>query len=179
MPYEIEQSERAFSGRVFDVLRQTVRTPEGATMNVDVVKHNGAVAIIAIDEHRNLLLVHQYRHPAGKALLELPAGTLEGDEQPEDCARRESREEIGYEPGELVHLGAGYLAPGYSTERIHFFLARQLTAAPLPQDKDEDIQLRRVPLAEARAMVKAGRFEDVKTIAGLSLADGFLAGQNA
>jgi ADP-ribose pyrophosphatase len=177
MDYKTIESKRVFSGRVFDIQSDKVQTPEGSMMNVDLVKHQGAVAIIAIDSDQNLLLVRQYRHPAGKELLELPAGTLEGDELPEACARRESREEIGFEPGKLTPVGGGFMAPGYSTEFIHFFVARELKSAPLPQDKDEDIHVERVPLQQAHKLVLSGEIEDVKTIAGLKLAEHFLKGE--
>jgi ADP-ribose pyrophosphatase len=175
MNYQTTESRTIFSGRVFDVEKDVVRTPEGSTMQVELVKHSGAVAILAIDENQNLLLVRQYRHPAGKILLELPAGTLEEHEQPEECARRESREEIGFDPGELKRIGGGFMAPGYSTEFIHFFLARQLTSAPLPQDKDEDIRVERVALKDLRNRILAGQIEDVKTIAGLTLVEAYLS----
>ncbi|MDF1499349.1 MAG: NUDIX hydrolase [Anaerolineales bacterium] len=176
MDYETIESESVFQGRIFDVQIDRVRTPDGSVMRVDVVAHNGAVAIIAIDARDNFLLVRQYRHPAGRVLLELPAGTLHPGEEPQACARRESREEIGLEPGELIHLGGAFMAPGYSTEFIHFFLARDLKSAPLPQDPDEDIELVRVPRAEMQACVATGQIEDVKTIAGISLAEAYLAG---
>jgi ADP-ribose pyrophosphatase len=175
MDYQIIASDQSFSGRVFDVQTETIRTPQGSTMMVDLVKHDGAVAIIAIDADQNLLLVRQYRHPAGKVLLELPAGTLEKGEPPEQCARRESREEIGYEPGELTRVGGGFMAPGYSTEFIHFFVARELKSAPLPQDKDEDISVERVPINDFRARIISGQIEDVKTIAGLTFLEAYFA----
>ena len=169
MEYKTLESRLVFSGRVFDVHTEQVQTPAGSTMQVDLVSHAGAVAIIAVDDDENVLLVRQYRHPTGKALLELPAGTLEQGEDPDVCARRESREEIGYEPAELIRIGGGYMAPGYSTEYIHFFLARQLTPAPLPGDEDEDIQVERLPLSRLAELVRSGEIEDVKTIAGFSL----------
>ncbi len=179
MTYRTIESQMIYSGRVFDVQTDTLRTPEGSTMRVDLIKHAGAVAIIAIDARKKLLLVRQYRHPAGKALLELPAGTLEDDEHPEHCAQRESREEIGFEPGELTRIGGGFMAPGYSTEFIHFFLARGLKPAPLPQDKDEDIQVERVAFSDIPHLILSGQIEDVKTIAGLALAEAFLASESA
>lgn len=175
MNYKTIESQTIYSGRVFEVQTDIVRRPEGSTMQVDLVKHSGAVAIIALDESQNILLVRQYRHPARKILLELPAGTLELNEDPEYCARRESREEIGFDPGELIRIGGGFMAPGYSTEFIHFFLARQLRSAPLPQDKDEDINVERVALNEFRQRILSGQIEDVKTIAGLTLTEAYLS----
>lgn len=174
MEYKTLDSHLVFSGRVFDVRTENVQTPAGSTMQVDLVSHAGAVAIIALDDDEHVLLVRQYRHPAGKGLLELPAGTLEAGEEPAACARRESREEIGYDPGELTPIGGGYTAPGYSTEYIHFFLARQLVPAPLPGDEDEDIGVERLSLSQLAASIRSGEVEDVKTIAGLSLARAYL-----
>lgn len=174
MDYQTLDRESIFDGRVFRVHTDTVRTPAGATMQVDVVEHSGAVAIIAIDAQDNVLLVRQYRHPAGNILLELPAGTLDGEEDPQTCARRESREEIGLRPKELIHLGGGYLAPGYSTEFIHFFLALNLTPAPLPQDMDEDIRVESVPRSEIAQCITSGQITDVKTIAGIYLAESYM-----
>lgn len=170
MDYRTLESKTQFAGQVFTVRSEVVQTPAGSTMSIDLVEHHGAVAIVAIDAEDNVLLVRQYRHPAGITLLELPAGTLEAEEPPEACARRESREEIGFDPQDLHLLGAGFMAPGYSTEFLHFFLATDLVAAPLPQDQDENIQVEAIPIAEINSLISSGEVRDVKTIAGLSLA---------
>jgi ADP-ribose pyrophosphatase len=137
---------------------------------VDVVEHSGAVAIVPIDDEDRVWLVRQYRHPVGKRLLEIPAGTLSSGEPPENCAQRESREEIGMLPGELLYLGSGYMAPGYSTEEIHFYLARKLEPDPLPRDKNEDISLECIHWPRLWEKIERGQIRDVKTIAGLCLA---------
>ena len=131
MPYRTLESKRQYRGKVFDVRTDRVESSDGKRMSLDVVEHSGAVAMIPIDEHGRLILVEQYRHPAGRTLLELPAGTLEPGEDPTETAYRECREEIGMAPGKLSRIGGAFLAPGYSTEYLHFFLATELKPSPL------------------------------------------------
>ena len=123
MEYKVRESRRVFDGKAFNVRIDLLYGPTGATSRVDIVEHPGAIALIPIDEQERVWLVRQYRHPAGEELLELPAGTLDPQETPAACASRECREEIGMAPGELIHLGGTFIAPGYSSEYLHFFLA--------------------------------------------------------
>ena len=115
-----------------------------------------------------------YRHPAGKELLELPAGTLRKSETPEACALREIREETGYAAGNLVKLGEFFLAPGYSTEYMHVYLATELTLSPLPGDEDEFISLQPVAIDQAYELALNGELEDGKTLAALLLAGPYI-----
>ncbi|TFH35155.1 MAG: NUDIX hydrolase [Anaerolineales bacterium] len=170
MSYTILESRITFQGHYIRVRSDTLATPSGRTQQIEIVEHSGAVAIVPIDAEQNVWLVRQYRHPAGEFLLEIPAGTLNPDEDPADCARRESREEIGMAPGELIPIGAGFMAPGYSTEFIHFFLARQLIPSALEPDEDEDLELVTIPLEELWAEISRGTVQDIKTIAGIALA---------
>ncbi len=170
MSFRVIRSEKVFQGKVFDVRLDQVELPDGRSMRVDVVEHGGAVAMIPIDSEGNLWLVRQYRHAIGKTLLEIPAGTLDEGEDAEACAVRECREEIGMAPARLTALGGAYLAPGYSSEYIHFFLAQELSPSPLTPDADEDLRVVRLPLQEAYARLLKCELQDAKTIAGLSLA---------
>jgi ADP-ribose pyrophosphatase len=138
-------------------------------MRVDIVEHGGAVVIIPIDDDGRILLVNQYRHPIGKYLLELPAGTLDKNESPEECAVRECREEVGMAPGRTQHLGGFYLAPGYSTEYLDLYLATELYEAPLPLDMDEDLSVERYSIDEVLGKISCGEIEDAKTLAGVTL----------
>jgi ADP-ribose pyrophosphatase len=169
MPYRTLDSQKQYRGKVFDVRTDQVESPDGKRMTLDVVEHTGAVAMIPIDDQGRLVLVEQYRHPAGRNLLELPAGTLEPGEDPAETAARECREEIGMAPGRLIHLGGAFLAPGYSTEYLHFYLATDLQSSPLDPDEDEDLTIVSVSLDEAVAAIDQGRIQDAKTIAGLYL----------
>ncbi len=170
MEYILQRSEIIFEGKVFRVRIDSVQAPTGHTMRVDLVEHGGAVALIPIDSDGKIVLVRQYRHPASEILLELPAGTLEHDEDPRTCAVRESREEIGMSPGKLTNLGGTYLAPGYSTEFIQYFLAQDLTYDPLTPDSDEDLCIERFTWQEIQGMIARQEFRDAKTLVGLCLA---------
>lgn len=170
MVFERLQSEIIYPGRAFTIRRDRVRLPDGRTTNLDIVEHIGSVVILPVDEEDRLLFVRQYRHAAGLDLLELPAGTLNGDEAPEACARREVREETGMAAGQLEPLGGFYLAPGYSTEYMHVFLATDLYPAPLAADADEFLSVEKVPLAEALKLPARGLLPDAKSLAALFLA---------
>jgi ADP-ribose pyrophosphatase len=163
-------SETLFQGKIFNVRVDTLRTESGHTSRIELVEHAGAAVIIPQDPEAHIWLVRQYRHPAGERLLELPAGTLEAGESPLVCAERECQEEIGMRPGELHPLGSSYLAPGYSTELVHFFLARELTHAPLPGDEDEDLRAERFSWESLQQCIREGTIRDAKTLAGLLLA---------
>jgi ADP-ribose pyrophosphatase len=174
MEYSILKTERIFEGKIFSVRIDEVQKSSGESMRVDIVEHGGAVVIIPIDDDERILLVNQYRHPIGKYLLELPAGTLDESESLEDCAVRECREEVGLAPGRIEHLGGFYLAPGYSTEYLELYLATELHEDPLPQDVDEDLSVKRYSIDEAIEKIRAGELEDAKTIAGLMMLKQYL-----
>ena len=170
MDYTTLQSETIFEGKVFNVRIDTIEHRSGKRMRVDIVEHGGAVVLIPMDAENRITFVDQYRHPTGGRILELPAGTLEADEAPLDCAIRECQEEIGQLPASMVSLGGFYLAPGYSTEYLHIYLARDLHASPLPMDEDEDLRVVRLSLEQVNAHLRKGKFQDAKTLAGLYLA---------
>jgi ADP-ribose pyrophosphatase len=170
MQYRLLQSKKVFEGKIFDVRIDQVETSPHQKMRVDIVEHGGAVVLIPIDEDGQIWFVKQYRHATGQTLLELPAGTLDGDERPETCAVRECREEIGMAPGHLQTLGGCFLAPGYSTEFLHFFLATDLTPSPLAQDTDEVFRIHCLSWDEALEKIRNGELQDAKSLAGLFLA---------
>jgi ADP-ribose pyrophosphatase len=174
MAYSTKKSELIFQGKVFNIRVDEVQKAPGKTMRVDVVEHGGAVVILPFDHESRIWFVDQYRYPTGHRLLELPAGTLDPGEDPEECAIRECREEIGMIPAQLTHLGGFYLAPGYSTEYIQFFLVQDLSPAPLDQDEDEDIVVKCLAVDEIREWIDHGQIQDSKTLAGLFLAFQYL-----
>ena len=179
MEYQVTGSQLEFEGRLLRIRTDQVEGPDGYIQQIEVVEHPGAVAIIPLGPDGNVWFVEQYRHPAQKKMVEIPAGTLNPDEPPADCAQRECREEIGMAAGELIPLGAAYIAPGYSTELLHFFLARALTPSALAPDEGEDLVLRKIPLEKAWQDALDGHFIDIKTIAGLAMARAFLATEAA
>jgi len=176
MKFETLQRETVYQGKAFDVHRDTVRLPNGQSTQLDIVEHVGAVTILPLDEQGRIWFVRQYRHPAAQQLLELPAGTLEPGEPPEACALREIREETGQAAGEMRKLGEFFLAPGYSTETMHVFLATKLRPNPLPSDSDEFLSVETRPVAEVLQMVERGEIQDGKTLAALMLARRWLSG---
>ena len=170
MPFKLIKSETLLQGRAFKVRRDTLKTPNGGETKLDIVEHGGSVVLIPIDHEGNLLFVRQYRHAAGEDLLELPAGTRDGEEPFEDCAAREIREETGLEAGKLQKLGEFYLVPGYSTERMAVFLATELKENPLQADDDEFLQVEKISLKQALNMAEQGAIQDGKSLAALLLA---------
>ena len=171
MPFELLKTETVYPGRAFTIRRDTLRLPDGRETKFDIVEHVGSVIIIPLDDRGNLLFVRQYRHAAGLDLLELPAGTLDKGEAPEACAHREIREETGMAAGHMEHLGGFYLAPGYSTEFMHVYLATDLHSDPLEADADEFLTVEKVPIEQALEMAHGGVLADAKSLAALLLAE--------
>jgi len=170
MPFELLKSEVLMKGRAFAIRRDHLKTPDGRETKLEIIEHGGSVVIIPVDENGNVLLVRQYRHATGKDLLELPAGTLDEDEDPEVCAAREIREETGMAARVLTKLGEFYLAPGYSDEFMSVYLATELSHSPLDADDDEFLSVEAVPIAEAIRMAERGEIPDAKSLAALFLA---------
>ena len=168
---EIRVSRRLIhQGRLLGVVDDEVRLADGAEAHREVVLHRGAVAVVAFDDVQQAVLVRQWRHPAGRALWEIPAGTRDRDgEDHERTARRELEEETGYTAGSWKVLGEGFLAPGYSTELMRFFLATDLRPGKPSADDDERLDVDRFSHAGFIELVRSGSV-DVKTIAGLALA---------
>jgi 8-oxo-dGTP pyrophosphatase MutT (NUDIX family) len=170
MPFELIKSEVLLQGRVFKVRRDYLKTSEGSETKLEIIEHGGSVVVIPIDSDENIWFVRQYRHAAGSDLLELPAGTRDGNEPFEKCAARETREEIGMEAGTLKKVGEFYLAPGYSTEFMGVFLATDLKHNPLDPDADEFLSVEKIPAKKAIEMAERGEVPDAKSLAALFLA---------
>lgn len=158
------------TGRNIQVTVDDVELPDGRRTKRDVVLHRGAVAILPIDANGMVIMVRQFRYPIGRTLLETPAGTLEEGETPDFCADRELQEETGYKAGHLERIGGVFLAPGYSSEFIHFFAAWDLAESRLPMDEDEIITTERINFPQFAARVASGEICDAKTIAMMYLA---------
>jgi ADP-ribose pyrophosphatase len=157
-------------GRVFTLTRESITLPNGATVDLDIIRHPGAAAMVPLKESGSLVMVRQYRHAIGEYIWEIPAGTLNPHESPLECAKRELIEETGYAADRWENLGAIIPVPGYSDEKIHIFLARALRPALQNLDPDEILRVREVPFEEAFGMIESGDIKDSKTIASLFLA---------
>jgi ADP-ribose pyrophosphatase len=157
-----------YRGLVVHLTSEEVTLPNGHHMALEIVRHPGAAAVAALDDHGAVTLLHQYRHAAGGYLWEVPAGKLDGGEPPEACAERELREEAGLEARRLEAVGSIVTCPGFCDEVIHLFVATDLARVPQALASDEVIEsVRTLPLSEAMAMIVAGEIRDAKTIAAL------------
>ncbi|HZW82088.1 MAG TPA: NUDIX hydrolase [Candidatus Deferrimicrobium sp.] len=164
------KQEVMFQGRMIRLDRDTVRLPNGAETTREVVRHPGAVAVVALKDD-SILLVRQYRYPIDQITLEIPAGKLDKGEAPLACAERELREETGYS-GKLTFVGKFYSTAGFSDEIMHLFLATELVWNPLAADDDEFLSVVEIPWQEALAMAQQSKFIDAKTILGILMAQG-------
>ena len=165
----VATSQQIFAGRIVKLRLDTIALPNGKTVQREVVEHRGAVAMVTVDAQERVLLVRQHRPAVGADLLELPAGTLEAGEEPDDCARRELAEELQLAAARWTPLAQCYSSPGFCTELIHLYLAEELTPAHGQPDEDEALKVERLPLAKALAQIASGAIRDAKTIAGLLL----------
>ena len=164
-------SELLFSGRIFTVARDRLLDENGLEIVREVVRHPGGAGVLPLFDDGRVALVSQYRHPARAHLLEIPAGRIEPGETPEACVLREIEEEIGAKAGILRKLSEFYSTPGFCEERLHVYLATELTPVPRRPDHDEVIEVVYLSLAEAVAMVHSGQIVDSKTIIALLLAE--------
>jgi len=160
-------SRLIYDGRAVRLRVDIVRLPSGRETTREIVEHSDCVAIIAIDDKDNVLLVNQFRESVEKELLEIPAGGIELGEEPVDCVRRELREETGFLPQKVERLGGFYSTPGYCNEYLHLYLATDLVSSPLQAEDSESIRLVRVPLGQIRGLITSGSICDAKSIAGL------------
>lgn len=167
---ETIKSIEAFSGRLVKLRVDTVRLPNGRETTREIVVHRGAVAVVPLIDTERIVMVRQFRQAAGEVLMEIPAGTLEPGEDPAVCADRELQEEIGYKAEELSLMFRSYLAPGYSSEMLHTYLARGLVKASAERDPDEFIEIVEAPLDDAVGMIETGEIKDAKTICGILMA---------
>jgi len=160
-------SRRIYEGRAVRLRVDTVELSGGRQTTREVVEHDDCVAIIAVDDKDNVLLVKQFRKPVEKELLEIPAGGIDPGETPEDCVRREMREETGFLPQKVQKLGGFYSSPGFCTEYLYLYLATDLVSSPLQAEDSEGISLVRKPLTEITELIASGAVVDAKSIAGL------------
>jgi len=163
------KTEVVYRGRVVSLLKNTVSLPTGQITIREKITHPGSVGILPMLENGNLILVKQFRYVIGSYLLEIPAGTIEEGESPEECAARELLEETGYHAGKLNLITSFYLAPGYSDEFMWLFEATDLSCGEMKPMADESIEVKEVSLKEALNLIKSGVIKDAKTICAILL----------
>ncbi len=167
MAYEVISSEKVYTGKVFNIEKDEITLPDGRTTFRETVRHNGASAMVAVDDEGKILFVRQYRHSAGKETLEIPAGTLEKGEDPYDCAVRELEEETGCKCEKMEYMFKFYSSIGFCSEILYIYLATGLSKGTANPDDDEFIELERYTPDEAVKMIFDGRICDGKTAAAV------------
>src|SRR6266571_787934 len=165
----VDHTRRIFKGRVVTLDIDTVTLPNGATIELEMIHHPGAAAVVPMKEDGTVILIRQYRHAAGGYIYEIPAGKLHPGEDPKLCAARELQEEIGYRADSLVLLTSILTTPGFTDEVIHIYKGTVLTKGKQDLDHDEVIEIVEVPIEKAIAQIKDGTIKDVKTIIGLQM----------
>lgn len=163
----------AYEGRMLHVYSDRVEIG-GRETTREVVLHPGACAILPVTEKKEILFVRQYRYAAEETLLEIPAGKIDPGEAPDVCAARELTEETGFRAERLRKLGAVFTTPGFCNEKIHLYLADRLVPAHQHLDTDEFLDVVKIPLDEALAMIRNGEISDAKTLAAFAIAAGRL-----
>ncbi len=170
MPSKVNSRVTLLHGRVFKLIRENVTLTNGITVDLDIIRHPGASAMVPLSDKSTVILIKQYRHSMGDFIWEIPAGTLGPDETPLECAKRELAEETGFLADEWQKMGEITPVPGYSDERIHIFIAANLKPTEQNLDGDEMLNVHEVKVDNAIEMIHKGIIQDGKTIAGLFMA---------
>lgn len=163
-------SDRIYTGKVISLKVDTVEIEKKGYQKREIVEHGGAVAIVAINENNEVILIKQFRKAIEKVIWEIPAGKLEIGENPKDCAIRELKEETGYSSENLKLIHKFYTSAGFSNQKIYIFLATGLISGENNFDDDEDLEVHKIKLEEAYDMIYRNEIEDSKTSIGLLLA---------
>jgi ADP-ribose pyrophosphatase len=164
-------TQEIFTGKVFSIERDRVRLPNGREVDIDIVRHPRSVVLLPVPEPQHIILIRQYRHAINRFVWELPAGSVDPGEEPEQAAVRECHEEIGQVPTTVVRLASLFPTPGYCDEEMVFYRLSGLTtpSEAAEPDEDEDIEPKTFALRDAREMIRRGEIIDMKTVAGLTL----------
>ena len=168
-PMPRSKSKTIFKGRLLHLTTELQTLPNGHKKTIELIRHPGAALIVPFLNKNTIVMIRQYRPAIGTYLYELPAGTLDRNERPLHCAKREIVEEIGYRARYFKKLGMIYPAPGYSDEKITIYKAWNLTPDYRPGDPDEIIQIRKYTFPQMRKLVKLGKIRDSKTLAAFTL----------
>lgn len=171
---QLISTRQIYKGSVINLRRDEILSPEGKAAGREVVEHPGGAAVLAVEETGEAYFVRQYRHPVAESLLEIPAGKLDGGEEPLECAVRELAEEVGVKANKIRRIAAYYSTPGFTSEKLYLYLATGLEQIKRQQQEDEDLEVILIPLKEAIDMAKHGEITDGKTLIALLLAEDVL-----
>ena len=168
------ESRELYRGKIIDLFVDRVKLPNGNVCELETIRHPGAAAVVPVDADRNVVLVRQYRYAASGWLYEVPAGKLDGGEDPAVCAARELEEEVGLRPGRLTPMGWIWTTPGFTDERISLYLATELVASKQSLQPDEVLNVERMPFDVAVDLARRGGIRDAKSVCALLRAVHFL-----
>ena len=178
MNFKIKNSEIKFHGKVFDLRVDNIIYNSGNEGLREVAVHPGGAVVVAANGNGKIIFVKQYRYPLDKALIELPAGKLEKNEDPIHCAIRELEEETGYSSGKIEKLGSIFTTPGFCTEELHIYLAKDLKPGNHNREEGElGMQIFEFTLDEIEDKIKTAEIQDSKTICGIYMYRNFLSGK--
>ncbi|OGD31482.1 hypothetical protein A2V94_07615 [Candidatus Atribacteria bacterium RBG_16_35_8] len=167
-------SKEIFKGEIIKLYLDKVKLPSGKIATREKVSHPGAVSIVPVNKKGNIFVIKQFRYPIKKVLFEIPAGKLDKNEIPHDCAIRELKEEIGAVGGKLIHLISFYSSPGFCDEVMHLYLAISFIKKENSLEEDEFLQIIEIKMEDALSYIKSGKIKDAKTIIGILLAYDYL-----
>jgi ADP-ribose pyrophosphatase len=167
-------SKRIFKGKVLNLFFDKVKLPNNKIATREKVTHPGAVAVVPVNNKNEVLLVKQYRYPVERVLIEIPAGKLDSDEPPIECAKRELHEEVGVIDGQIIHLSTIYTSPGFSDEKMEIYIALDFKETENNPDHDEFLHLFKLNLDDCINMIEDGTIDDAKSIIGIILAKNYI-----
>lgn len=168
------ESEYIYKGKILNLRRDLVLVKNGNTSYREIVEHSGAVGIVCLDKDNNVILVKQYRKAVSEVLLEIPAGKIDGREQPYYCALRELKEETGIIPEELIFLGEFYLSAGFSSEKMYLYFCKVKEEGIQNLDEDEDLEIIRINFDKLISMIESEEISDAKTCIGALLSKKYI-----
>jgi ADP-ribose pyrophosphatase len=167
IPHTLNHRREVYRGRIVNLIVDEITTHQGIETIREVFQHPGGAAVVPLLDNGDVLLVRQFRYPMQEYLLELPAGKIDAGEAPDVTAARELAEEVGYSAGRLTKIAECYTTPGFCDEKLHVYLAEDLTLVQTEPDEDEELEMVRLSVDELRELIRRNQIRDAKTLIGI------------